>query len=134
MNFAKFLRTPFLRNTSGRLLMQIQWSYFDLIFLFNVYEKIIQFVRVQVQGQCPGPGFRSSLELYVWMSSFLNIRGSRLEESCKKEFLTSFAKFIEKYKKNRDAVFNLKFQTKRSTTLLKRDSGICAFPRISQKF
>ena len=30
--------------------------------------------------------------------------------------------------------FNLKFQTKRSTTLLKGDSGICAFLRISQKF
>ena len=69
------------------------------------------------------------LELKVWVSSFLNIRGSRLEV---------FLKFLQYSLKNikniREAVFNLKFQAKRSTTSLKRDSGICAFLRISQKF
>ena len=46
-----------------------------------------------------------------------------------------FAKFIKKNQKYRDAVFTLEFQAKSSTTtLLKRDSGICAFLRISQKF
>ena len=60
------------------------------------------------------------------MSSFLNIRSSRLEESCKKVFLTPFAKFIEK--NIPDAVFNLKFQSKSSITLLKRLRHMC-FPK-----
>ena len=47
-------------------------------------------------------------------------------------FLTKFKKATSK--NTHDAVFNLKCQTKRSTTLLKRDSGICALLRISQKF
>ena len=68
------------------------------------------------------------------MSGFLNIRSRRLEESCRKVFLT-FLQNSQKNNKNiRDAVFNLKFQAKRSTTLLKRDTGICAFLRFSQKF
>ena len=79
----------------------------------------------------PGPRktWTLCLELKVWVSSFLNIWGSRLEV---------FLKFLQYSLKNikniREAVFNLKFQAKRSTTLLKRDSGICAFLRISQKF
>ena len=36
---------------------------------------------------------------------------------------------MKNIKSIRDAVFNLKFQTKRSTCSLKRDSGICAFRR-----
>ena len=41
---------------------------------------------------------------------------------------------MKNIKNIRDVVFDLKFQAKRSTTLLKRDSGICAFLRILQKF
>ena len=41
---------------------------------------------------------------------------------------------MKNIKNIRDAGFNLKFQAKRSTTLMKRDSGIRAFLRISQKF
>ena len=74
------------------------------------------------------------LKLKVWMSSFLNIRSSRLEVSCKKVFLKFLQNSLKNIKNIRDAVFNLKFQAKRSTTLLKRDSGICVFLRISQKF
>ena len=39
MNFAKFLRTPFLQNTSGRLLLDLHSSNYDMIVLlgdFNV--------------------------------------------------------------------------------------------------
>ena len=48
--------------------------------------------------------------------------------------LKIFVRFIKNIKNIRDAIFNLKFHTKRSQTLLKIDSGICAFLRISQKF
>ena len=45
-----------------------------------------------------------------------------------------FSKFLQNSLKNikniRDALFNLKFQAKRSTTLLKRDPGICAFAEV----
>ena len=68
------------------------------------------------------------------MSSFLNIRGSRLEVFCKKVFLKFLRNSLKNIKNIRDAVFNLKFQAKRSTTLLKRDSGISNFLGISQKF
>ena len=37
------------------------------------------------------------LELKVWVSSFLNIRSSRLEVASTKVVLKNFAKFIEKY-------------------------------------
>ena len=74
------------------------------------------------------------LELKVWMWSVLNIRTSRLEVSCKKSVLKVFAKLIEYIKNIRDAVFNLKFQAKRSAALLKRNSGIYAFLRILKKF
>ena len=57
-----------------------------------------------------------------------------MEESCKKVFLEFMQNSLKNVKHIRDAVFNLKFQSKMSTTLLKRDSGICAFMRISQKF
>ena len=70
----------------------------------------------------------------VWMSGFLNIRSSRLEESCKKVLLTFLQNSLKNIKNIRDAVFNLKFQAKGSTTFLKKDSGICAFLRILQKF
>ena len=68
------------------------------------------------------------------MSNFLNTRSGRPEVSCKKLFLKFLQNSLKNIKNIRDAVFNLKFQAKRSTTLLKRDSGICAFLRISQKF
>ena len=68
------------------------------------------------------------------MSGFLNIRSSRLKESCKKVFLTFLQNSLKNIKIIPDAVFNLKFQAKRSKTFLKRDSGLCAFLRISQKF
>ena len=68
------------------------------------------------------------------ISGYLNIRSSRLEKYCEKVFLTFLQNSLKNIKNIRDAVFNLKFQAKRSTTLLKRDSGICAFLRISQKF
>ena len=75
------------------------------------------------------------LGIKVLMSSFLNIRSSHLEfMKCKKVFLKLLQDLLKNIKNIRDAVFNLKFQTKRSTTLLKRDSSICAFLRISQKF
>ena len=66
------------------------------------------------------------------MSRFPNIRISYLEEFCKMAFLTFLQSSSKNIKNIRDAVFNLKFQAKTSTTLLKRDSGICAFLRISQ--
>ena len=59
------------------------------------------------------------LELKVWVSSFLNIRGSRLEM-----FLKFLQNSLNNIKNIRDAAFHLKFQAKRSTTLLKRDSGL----------
>ena len=68
------------------------------------------------------------------MSGFLNIKSSRLEESCKKVLLTFLQNSLKNIKNILDAVFNLKFQAKRSTTFLKRDSSICAFQRISQSF
>ena len=55
-----------------------------------------------------------------------------MEESCKKVFLEFMQNSLKNVKHIRDAVFNLKFQPKRSTTCLKRDSGICAFLRILQ--
>ena len=55
-----------------------------------------------------------------------------MEESCKKVFLEFMQNSMKNIKHIRDAVFNLKFQPKRSTTCLKRDSGICAFLRILQ--
>ena len=61
------------------------------------------------------------------MSPFLNIKSSRLQESCKKVFLTFLQNSLKNIKNIRDAVFNLKFQAKRSTFFLRRDSGICAF-------
>ena len=69
----------------------------------------------------------------------LNVRFSKHQKQpsggvLSKGVLNIFAKFTEKYQNVRDAVFNLKFQPKRSTTLLKRDTGICAFLRFSQKF
>ena len=78
----------------------------------------------------PGPRktWTLCLELKVWVSSFLNIGGSRLEV-----FLNFLQNSLKNIKHIRDAVFNLKFQAKRSTILLKRDSGICASLRISQK-
>ena len=66
--------------------------------------------------------------------SSLNIRSSRLEESCKKIFLTIFQNSLKNIKNIRYPVFNLKFQAKESTIFLKRDSDICAFLRIWQKF
>ena len=53
------------------------------------------------------------------ISGFLNIRGSRLEESCKKVFLTFLQKSLKNIKNNRNTVFTLKFQAKRSTTFWK---------------
>ena len=55
------------------------------------------------------------LQLKVWMSSFLNIKSSRPEVSCKKYVLK----------------INI-LQNSLKNTLLKRDPGIHAFPRISQ--
>ena len=49
------------------------------------------------------------------------------EESCKKVLLTFLQNSLKNMKNIRDVVFNLKFQAKRSTFFLRRDSGICAF-------
>ena len=69
------------------------------------------------------------------MSSFLNVRSSHLEfTKCKKVFLKLLQDLLKNIKNVRDAVFNLKFQTKTFATLLKRDSGICVFLIILQKF
>ena len=77
------------------------------------------------------------LKLKVWMSSFLNIRCSFPEVRYKKGVLKSISKFIEK-----DPCCSLYFSVlnwvrfqhlnfrQRSTTLLKLQSGICAFVRI----
>ena len=69
------------------------------------------------------------------MPSFFNIRNSRPEEYCKKCVLK--INILENSLKDiHDAVLTLTFKIsgKRSETLLKRDSGICAFLRISQMF
>ena len=68
------------------------------------------------------------------MSSFINIRSSRLDVPCKKVFLKFLQDSLKNIKNIRDAVFNLNFQVKRTTTLLKGDSGIYAFMRISLTF
>ena len=62
------------------------------------------------------------------MSGFLNIRNSRLDESCKIVFLTFFQNSLKNIKNIRDAVFNLKFKAKRSITFLKRLQNMC-FPK-----
>ena len=67
------------------------------------------------------------LELNVWMSGFLNIRSSRLEESCKNVFLKFLQNSLKNIKNIRDAVLNLKFQAKWSITFLKRDKT--CFPK-----
>ena len=53
------------------------------------------------------------------ISGYLNIRSSRLEEYCKKVFLTFLQNSLKNIKNIRDAVFNLKYQTKRSTAFCK---------------
>ena len=68
------------------------------------------------------------------MSGFLNIRGSRLEESCEKVFLTFLQNSLKNIKNIRDAVFTLKFQAKRSTGFLKRGSSICASKEFRRSF
>ena len=42
MNFAKFLRTPFLQNTSGRLLLSSLCTWYEFIFTvsFQCYKRI----------------------------------------------------------------------------------------------
>ena len=68
------------------------------------------------------------------MSSFLNTRSSCLEVCCKKMFLKCLQNSLKNIKNIRKAVFNLKFHAKKSAALLKRDSDIYAFLRISPKF
>ena len=58
------------------------------------------------------------LELNLWISGLLNIGSSHLEASCKKVFLLQ--NLLKNIKNIRDAVFDLKLQTKRSTTFLKK--------------
>ena len=41
VNFEKFLRTPFLQNTSGRLLLNDQWSLFLRNFIYFNHEHVI---------------------------------------------------------------------------------------------
>ena len=53
------------------------------------------------------------------ISGYLNIRSSRLEEYCEKVFLTFLQNSLKNIKNIHDAVFNLKYQTKRPTTFCK---------------
>ena len=64
----------------------------------------------------------------------LSVKFSKYQRQSSGGVLKIFANSLKNIKNIHDAVFNLKFQAKRSTTLLKRDSGICTFLRISQKF
>ena len=59
----------------------------------------------------PGPRkiWTFCLELKVWVSSFLNIR-----DSCLEAFLKSLQNSLKNIKNIRDAIFNLKFQIKKT--------------------
>ena len=66
----------------------------------------------------------------------VNVKFSKYQKqvSCKKVFLKFLQNSLKNIKNICDAVFNLKFQTKRSITLLKRDFSTYTFLRISQKY
>ena len=62
------------------------------------------------------------------MSGFLNIRNSRLEESCKKVFLTVLQNSLKNIENIRDAVYNLRFQAK-GLKLFWRETPDTCFPK-----
>ena len=69
MNLAKFLRTPFLQNTSGRLLLDIYEKYFVFL-LFCI--RIKEVVKKQIQKAQFQDGLKKSC--YETVSLQLNLK------------------------------------------------------------
>ena len=63
MNFAKFLRTPFLQNTSGRLLLNLETFYNFLLDLDHISHTYTLPERVL-----------TSLKFFHFISPFLTVR------------------------------------------------------------
>ena len=67
VNFAKFLRTPFLQNTSGRLLL----FRYELYLLVTRIDKFEQFRCCAYSSNC-----KRSINLYIVLQSCINIKES----------------------------------------------------------
>ena len=81
VNIAKFLRTPFLQSTSGRLLLYLPISTVTDLISKELYDYV--HLTIQIERWCPFPFLLMPLKIYFWSMIFQTqpTRGD-LKKSC----------------------------------------------------
>ena len=68
VNIAKFLRTPFLQSTSGRLLLYLPISTVTDLISKKLHDYV--HLTIQIERWCPFPFLRMPLKIYFWSMIF----------------------------------------------------------------